>query len=68
VAEEPRQPFVPDIVSGAFGPGEFCRRIRRVSHRRDPDSGEFRAIRGPRVLRCYVPTVTSVIRVTHVVG
>jgi hypothetical protein len=68
LAEEPRQPFAQDVVSGAFGPGEFCRRIRRVSYRRDPDTGMFRTIRGPRVLRCYVPPATSVIRMTYVVG
>jgi hypothetical protein len=68
LAEEPRQPFAQDIVSGAFGPGEFCRRIRRVSYRRDPDTGMFRTVRGPRVLRCYVPPATSVIRMTYVVG
>jgi hypothetical protein len=68
LGEEPRQPFAPDIVSGAFGPGEFCRRIRRVSYRRDPGTGMFRAIRGPRVPRCYVPPATSVMRMTYVVG
>jgi hypothetical protein len=68
LAEEPRQPFAPDIVSGTFDPGEFCRRVRRVSYRRDPDTGTFRTIRGPRVLRCYVPPATSVIRMTYVVG
>jgi hypothetical protein len=68
LAEEPRQPFAPDVVSGVFGPGEFCRRIRRVSYRRDPDTGRFHTIRGPRVLRCYVPPATSVIRVTYAVG
>lgn len=65
LAEEPRQPFAADIVSGTFGPGRFCRRIRQVRFERDPDTGRWRTIRGPRVRRCYVPAASSVIRVTY---
>jgi uncharacterized protein YggE len=67
IAEEPRPPFSPDIVSGAFGPGRFCGTIRRFSFRRGPD-GERRRVRGPRVRRCYVPGMSSLIRVTRVAG
>jgi hypothetical protein len=66
LAEEPRQPFVQDILSGAFGPGRFCGTIRRFRSRRDPVTGRTHRIPGPRVRRCYMPAVSSVIRVTLV--
>lgn len=68
LAEEPRQPFSPDVVSGTFGPGRFCGTIRRATFRRDPASGRRRLVRGRPVRRCYVPTVSSVLRVTFAVG
>lgn len=68
LAEEPAAAFSPDIVSGTFGPGRFCGIIRRVRFRRDPTTGRPRRVRGPRVRRCYVPGVSSVLRVTFAVG
>ena len=68
LAEEPRQPFSQDILSGTFGPGRFCGTIRRVTLRRDPDSGRRRPVRGPRVRRCYIPGVSSLLRVTFAAG
>lgn len=53
LAEEPRQPFAFDLLNGAFGPGRFCGTIRRR--------------RRPKVRRCYIPTASSVLRVTFAV-
>jgi hypothetical protein len=64
VAEEPRPPFSQDIASGTYGPGQFCGTIRRRRVSRDPVTGERRLVLGPRVRRCYVPGVSSVLRVT----
>jgi hypothetical protein len=68
VAEEPRQPFTSDILSGTFGPGRFCGTVRRVRAGVDPATGRRRIVREPRVRRCYVPDVSSVIRVTYRAG
>jgi hypothetical protein len=68
LAEEPRQPFTQDILSGTFGPGRFCGTIRRVRSEVDPATGRRRVVRGPRVRRCYVPGVSSIIRVTYLAG
>jgi hypothetical protein len=68
LAEEPRQPFAQDILSGSFGPGRFCGTIQRIRFIRDPDGGRPRRVRGPRVRRCYVPGVSSVFRVTLAAG
>jgi hypothetical protein len=53
VAEEPRQPYFADILSGVFGPGRFC--------------GTIRSPRVPPKRRCFVPAkASSVLRVTFV--
>jgi hypothetical protein len=68
VAEEPRQPFTLDILTGTYGPGRFCGTFRRVRSEVDPATGRRRGVRGPRVRRCYVPAVSSFIRVTYLAG
>ena len=68
MAEEPRQPFTSEIVTGTFGPGRFCGTLRRGRAAVDPATGHRRTTRGPRVRRCYVPGVSSVIRVTYLAG
>jgi hypothetical protein len=68
LAEEPREPFVSDVVSGTFGPGRFCGTFRRVRSEIDPATGRRRIVRGRRIRRCYVPGVSSVIRVTYLAG
>jgi hypothetical protein len=68
LAEEPRQPFSQDILSGTFGPGRFCGTIQRVRFIRDPAGGRPRRVRAPRLRRCYLPGVSSVLRVTFAAG
>jgi hypothetical protein len=46
-----------DPLLGNFGPGQFCGFQRRVRVRIDRETGQRRYIRGPRVRRCYRPTV-----------
>ena len=68
VAEEPRQPFTSDVLTGMYGPGRFCGTFRRVRSEVDPATGRRRIVRGPRVRRCYVPGVSSIMRVTYLAG
>lgn len=45
-------PYGYEPVLGAFGPGRFCARLRRVTVQRDPETGRRRLVRGKRRLRC----------------
>ncbi len=45
---------------GAFGPGQFCGFVRRVSVRVDPETGRRRVIRRKRIRRCFSPRTASV--------
>jgi hypothetical protein len=47
-----RNPYGYEPLLGAFGPGRFCARLRRVTVRRDPETGQRRVVRGRRRLRC----------------
>jgi hypothetical protein len=68
VAEEPRQPFTSDMLTGTYGPGRFCGTFRGVRSEADPATGRRRVVPGPRVRRCYVPAASSFTRVTYLAG
>jgi Protein of unknown function (DUF541) len=54
---ESANPYGYEPLLGNRGPGQFCGFQRRGRIRIDPETGERQFIRGPRVRRCYRPTV-----------
>ena len=57
---EPEAPYGYAPALGAFGPGRYCRSFRRVTVRRDPETGSRRVIRRGRVRRCFSPRTFEV--------
>jgi hypothetical protein len=51
---EPSNVYGYDPLLGTFAPGRFCATVRRVTVRRDPETGRRHVVRGRRVLRCFV--------------